>query len=99
MEKAIYQGFYQTPPLWKNQQFGLQQFQFPNLGIAALATPTLPSNLRLGHQMEYVFKHLISASSTYDVLLNNILVEEGKVRIGELDFILKKLETNTYIHL
>ena len=99
MEKAIYQGFYQTPPLWKNRQFGLQQFQFPNLGIAALATPTLPSNLRLGHQMEYVFKHLLSASSTYDVLLNNILVEEGKVRIGELDFILRKLETNTYIHV
>lgn len=64
-----------------------------------LAPVDLPSNLRLGHQMEYVFKHLITASSTHDVLLSNLLIEEGKTRIGELDFILKELNTNSHIHV
>ena len=59
----------------------------------------LPSNLRLGHQMEVVFKHLITSSSTHQLLLHNLLIEEGKIRIGELDFILKERNSNRYIHV
>lgn len=59
----------------------------------------LPGNLRLGHQMEYVFTHLVNASNNYNVVLSNILVEEGKTRIGELDFILKERKTSQNIHV
>ena len=97
--KELFYGFLNTQPLWKNQQFGLRQFEFPKLDIAALPPIDLPSNLRLGHQMEHVFKHFISASSTYDLILNNILVDDGRNRIGELDFVLKELTANQYFHV
>ncbi len=99
MSKQLLQGFHTTPPLWKNKQFGLQQFQFPDVKIAAIQTPEIPTNLRLGHQMEFVFKALISASATYEVVLHTILAEAGKTRIGELDFILKHRTTQHYLHI
>lgn len=98
MQKLL-KGFHSTPPLWKNQQFGLQQFEFPELDLATPKPIELPTNLRLGHQMEYVFKHLISTSSTHEVILSNLLIEEGKTRIGELDFILNEVKTNKYVHV
>ncbi|WP_343486350.1 DUF1853 family protein [Allomuricauda sp. d1] len=97
--KSILEGFLSTPPLWKNQQFGLQQFVFPDMDLASVDSFELPTNLRLGHQMEYVFKHLISESQEYDVVLSNLLIEEGKARVGELDFILKDLKTKKYLHV
>lgn len=95
----ILSGFYNTPPLWKNTQFGLKQFAFPKLNIDHKTQIDLPGNLRLGHQMEYVFKHLISISKNHDVILSNILVEEGKTRVGELDFILKEFKNGQFIHV
>ncbi len=92
-------GFYNSPPLWKNQQFGLQQFEFPDLEVSMVDSIDLPTNLRLGHQMEVVFKHLVTSTSTYEVLLSNVLIEAGKIRIGELDFILKNLRTKQHIHV
>ncbi len=49
--------------------------------------------------MEYVFKHLMATSEAYNVVLSNILVEEGKTRVGELDFILRETQTKKYIHV
>lgn len=93
----ILTGFHNTPPLWKNQQFGLQQFVLPKVNFTTLDPIELPTNLRLGHQLEYVFKHLISSSSSVEVVLSNIMIEEGKTRVGELDFILR--ENEKYIHV
>lgn len=95
----IAKGFYETPPLWINQQFGLPQFSMPDVALEKLAPLQLPTKLRLGHQMEYVFNHIISASSTYEIALQNLLIESGKVRLGELDFILRDPATNHYFHV
>jgi len=97
--KALLQGFVDTPPLWKKQQFGLPQFQFPSKEINAFPSVEWPTNLRLGHQMEVAFKYLVASSNDYKVVLSNILVEEGKTRIGELDFILENLKTQQHIHV
>jgi len=97
--RQILQGFLDTPPLWRKQQFGLQQFEFPTVDIDLAQNIELPSNLRLGHQMEHVFKNLIAASSKYEVVYSNLLIEENKVRIGELDFILKDLKTQKHLHV
>lgn len=97
--KALLKGFYETEPLWKNQQFGLKQYDFPKVDVLKNVPSDLPTNLRLGHQMEHVFKQLVSSSTTHEVVLNNLLVEEDKTRVGELDFILKEIKTNTYLHV
>ena len=49
--------------------------------------------------MEHVFSYLIAASENFEVALNNLLIDEGKLRVGELDFILKEKNANTYIHV
>ena len=95
----VFKGFYETHPLWKHQQFGLQQFEFPDLEINQLPSLQLPSNLRLGHQMELVFQHYINSSSSYELIANNITVEEGKIRVGELDFIIKEKRKHRYLHV
>jgi len=97
--KAIPYGFYNTPPLWKNQQFGIQQFDFPEWEGNSTTVVELPTNLRLGHQMEHVFKHLVIASGQFEVVLSNLHIEEGKLRVGELDFILRDIKRNTNVRL
>ncbi|UJH67263.1 DUF1853 family protein [Allomuricauda sp. SCSIO 65647] len=99
MNGQLLKGFYHTPPLWTNQQFGLRQFEFPKLDMGSRTNFELPENLRLGHQMEHVFGHLISSSKEYEVVFNNLLVEEGKTRVGELDFILKNRASQKFIHV
>ncbi len=75
------------------------QFPFPKLDDTLFRPMEIPDNLRLGHQMEYVFQYLIANSSLYDVIYHNVLIEEGKRRIGELDFILKNTSTGKYHHV
>lgn len=94
----VYNGFYHTPALWVKQQFGLVQFDFPPV-LLEPKLPLLPNNLRLGHQMEYVFAHLINLSLRYKVIQRNILIEQNKIRLGELDFLLQDVELNRVIHV
>lgn len=96
---SILHGFYHTFPLWTKQQFGLTQFDFPEITLDGILAIDFPENLRLGHQMEYVFKHLMGMAQDYELVLSNVLVDEGKTRIGELDFILKNTSTQKYVHV
>lgn len=92
-------GFLYTPPLWQNEQFGIQQFEFPKLDLTNFIPEEIPSKIRLGHQMEYVFKQLIEYCSDYEVLLHNLPVKSGNRTIGEIDFILKDVQTGELIHI
>lgn len=92
-------GFLNTPPLWQNQQFGIQQFAFPEIDLRVFQPKAIPSKIRLGHQMEYVFKQLIDFCKDYEVLLHNLAVKNGKRTIGEIDFILKNRQTSELLHI
>lgn len=97
--EAVFGGFINTLPLWKHQQFGLQQFRFPEVDLQLVNAIDLPQHLRLGHQMEVVFSELIRASKTYSLVYSNLLIDEGKIRLGELDFILREVQTQRLIHV
>lgn len=99
MSQGQIQGFSETPPLWKDKQFGLKQFQFPAFDIEKCGVLEIPDGLRLGHQMEYVFEHLVVQSGRYEVVLRNLPVLEGKTTVGEIDFILKNLEREEVVHV
>jgi len=99
MSHAQIQGFYDTSPLWKGKQFGMEQFVFPESDINQEVEVKIPDGLRLGHQMEYVFEHLIQQSNTYEVVLKNVPILEGKTTIGEIDFILKDFVTEAIVHV
>ncbi len=99
MEANLCHAFYHTPPLWTNGQFGLDQFDFPQLDLATFKASPIPEKLRLGHKMEHVFEQLIGFSRHWNVLAKNLLVDEGKTRIGELDFILSNTTENRCYHI
>lgn len=93
------EGFLQTPPLWRNEQFGIEQFEFPEIDVANFNVEIIPQNIRLGHQMEYVFKQLVVHSNRYEILLHSLPIKEGNRTIGEIDSILKDLQTGNLLHI
>jgi len=45
MQKCI--GFINTPPLWKGEQFGIEQFDFPNVDVSLFKPEPIASKLRI----------------------------------------------------
>ncbi len=92
-------GFYNTPPLWENRQFDIQQFEFPKLNLQSFQPTAIPTNLRLGHQMEQVFQQLVGLSEAYDIILQNLQIGSRKKTLGEIDFILRDNSSDRMIHV
>ncbi len=92
-------GFINSPPLWTNEQFGIQQFEFPHIGLTSFKPKAIPTKIRLGHQMEYVFKQLIEHDSAYEIVLHNLPIKQGKQTIGEVDFILRDRQSAKLVHI
>ena len=99
MNKAQYIGFLNTPPLWENKQFDIQQFEFPSLDLHSFHPAPIPKNIRLGHQLEYVFKQLVDYSEVYDIVLYNLPIRQEKRTLGEIDFILHDTTGDQLIHV
>lgn len=92
-------GFLNTPPLWVNNQFGISQFEFPEIDFSHFRAQPLTKKLRLGHQMEQVFKQLIDSCSTYEIILHNLPIKREKQTLGEIDFIIKDHEAQKIVHV
>lgn len=99
MIKAQCVGFLNTSPLWENKQFDIQQFEFPSLKLDLFHPQPIPKNIRLGHQMEYVFKQLVEYSEAYEIILQNLQIKQEGRTIGEIDFILKDKRRDQFIHV
>tara|TARA_R110002051_G_scaffold4192_1_gene22449 strand:- start:14688 stop:15542 length:855 start_codon:yes stop_codon:yes gene_type:complete len=92
-------GFIDTPPIWEQTQYGIEQFKFPIIDLSDFTTIPIPENLRLGHQIEYACKQLLEISEQYKVLVYNLPIREEKQTLGEIDFILKDVVTEQIIHV
>ena len=99
MIKAQCLGFINTPPLWKKKQFDIRQFEFPSLVLESFNPKSIPGNIRLGHQMEYVFTQLVEYSKAYEVVLHNLAISQEKITKGEIDFILNDKTRDKLIHV
>ncbi|GER59740.1 DUF1853 family protein [Patiriisocius marinus] len=53
----------------------------------------------LGKQAEAIFEHLLSISSKYKLLASNRQIQNEKITIGEIDYLVQNLETEAYIHV
>lgn len=92
-----YQGYLQTPLLWKKQTiFGLHQLQIPKQKTSIFNRKTT-KNLRLGKLVEQFVSTELSGIKEISILLENVQVHNGKQTIGELDCILEY--DNTPIHV
>lgn len=92
-------GFLNTPPLWKGKQYGVQQFEFPIIDLHSFIPVPIPDNIRLGHQIEYIFKQLIEFSEKYEMVLYNLQVGSRERTMGEIDFVLNDMARNTFVHI
>ena len=99
MAQNQFVGFLNTKTLWVNEQFGIRQFEFPKVNIINFKPEPIPERLRLGHRMEHIFKQLITASSQYNILIYNLIIQKNKRTIGEIDFILQNSTSRNLLHV
>lgn len=78
---------------------GILSFNLSDLIIPSNLDYTLPTNLRLGHLAERIVSELIESSDNYRLLFENIQIKEGKLTIGELDFIIERIHDKQLIHM
>lgn len=78
---------------------GISNFELSDLNDVEINKIEFPENLRLGKQVERIVSALISASSNFEILKENIQIIDGKITIGELDFIIKNKDSDTIFHL
>lgn len=74
-------------------------FNLSELGAITDLEFQLPDNIRLGHLAEKIVSQLIKSSNNYKLLYKNIQIKAGGDTIGEIDFIIEKLNTKQVIHL
>jgi hypothetical protein len=102
---ARFEAFYKTASLWTGKLLGLQQFQLANFNFAhllqqdTLTLPAIPQGTLLGKRAEYFFKFCVEQSSNYELLLSNVQIFNGKITLGELDYIAKETATGAILHI
>jgi len=99
MNLKQFEGFLKTPPLWRHTQFDITQFIFPHVNLNQFIPSPFSNRIRLGHQLEQVFKQLITHTRNYEVLVYNLSIKNETRTIGEIDFILKDTTNNEIIHI
>jgi hypothetical protein len=92
-----FEGFCNTPSLWNNADiFDLQQFHIKNISTSTFEGE-IPKYLRLGKRVERFVAHQLKQNITISILAENVQIQEEKITVGEIDFIIK--EDQNPIHL
>lgn len=94
-----YLGFLKTPPLWEHKACAIKQFLFPKIDLQDFVPQAFNPKLRLGHQMEHVFKQLIEHSSQFEIIVYNLPIRNEERTLGEIDFILREKSSKKLIHV
>jgi len=98
MDKS-FEGFLQSNLLWSENEFGLDQFLLRYGALDYSRIRPIPKKLRLGHQVEHIFLELLKVSNFYKVIAHSIQLIVYKQTLGELDFIVKELDTDQLVHI
>lgn len=82
-------GYFNTPLLWDNTVMNLTQF---NTNIALPPKFNIPTNTesRLGKRIERFFNFELSLDESISILLENYQVQDDKITLGEVDFLIEK---------
>lgn len=105
LERTLYQylGFVNSPDLWKNSPKEYPPlFKLINTGEPiGLSDFEIPENLILGKRIEYFFRLYLNAFSDEEILTAGTQIRQGKITIGEIDFLLRNkiLEELTHLEL
>jgi len=99
-----FEGFIKTPPLWKNSLEGIAQFKLPEVKnhletSVAKDSPSLASNFVMGKRVERFFEWIIRQDNNFELLAENIQISCDKITKGEIDFLLKDLIKQQFLHI
>ena len=105
-ERTRYQfeGFINTSSIFRDSKFmGLNLFKFPEnltyLPSKGILEKGVFKNLVLGKRVENFFLEAINTSKNYQIVANNIQISDNHRTLGELDFILKEIESSRLLHI
>lgn len=91
-----FDGFRQTPSLWKNNfVFELQQFEINEKSLPF--NLEIDTNLRLGKYIERFVSFQLQQEKSIKLLAENIQIRRNKITLGEIDCLL--VRDNRTIHL
>tara|TARA_R100000935_G_scaffold36483_1_gene57493 strand:+ start:1992 stop:2822 length:831 start_codon:yes stop_codon:yes gene_type:complete len=99
-----FEGFLNAPSIFNSSEFsGLSLFNFSNKESFNYTTKNLDKlfskNLVLGKRAEHFFLEAINHSTKYQLIANNIQINDANRTLGELDFIVKENETSKIFHV
>jgi hypothetical protein len=94
-----YEGFLNTPVLWKGDNiYNLKQLELnpiPNAGFEG----TITKNLRLGKRVERFVSNQLQQYSQISILTENTQIQNGTTTVGEIDFILQISQTPIHLEV
>lgn len=93
-----FQGYQQTPTLWKEALLGLQQFQMSSSQLLSI-DQKVDSKLRLGNYVERFVSFELSQDDSIQILKENVQIISNKTTLGEIDCLLLKHENPIHIEI
>ncbi len=85
-----YQGYLNTPLLWKKQAVcNLKQLELPKYDTTTFKE-TIPENLLLGKRVERFVHAELQQNKNIKILLENVQIQNQKITIGEIDCIFRQ---------
>jgi len=92
-------AFLNTPPLWIENTFDINQFKIPEINWANFTPASIPDNIRLGHQIEHLFFQIVGHSKEFNILIYNEPIRNKQRTLGEIDFIIENTSSKQLVHV
>ena len=93
-----YEGFLQTPSLWKSDAIlNLQQLKINQ--ISSKINIDLDEKLRLGKYIERFVSYQLNNENDISILCENVQIQQNKRTLGELDCIIQKGKTTIHLEV
>lgn len=94
-----FDGFHNTPFLWKELLEGLEMYRVDNLSTIDYPKIDSTSHIRLGKLIEQFVLFEMAQDESIQLLKSNVQVFRHQITIGELDCIIRQFEVNIHLEI
>lgn len=96
--KKQFEGYFDTPQLWSGNLMSLQQLTLPAIKTTKF-NQLINNKLRLGKRVERFMSYELNLRENITILSENHQVQDDKITVGELDFILTIDDTPVHLEV
>ena len=94
-----FDGFRNTPLLWKGLMKGLTMYTTEELPIINYPEINPTSHIRLGKLIEHFVLFELEQDESIQLLKSNVQIFRDQITIGELDCLMKQLAVNIHLEI